>query len=234
MPFGSHKSYKAPCQDKSALTVIGRPCRVNANFVALDLRIGMPKHLRVQRRAGAPPAHSMAAHATPPGLRCQAGPDRALPASGDGLAEGAPPACRRGRERLAARKGFGSPPRMWTGSSRARSRPICPWSRPPNLSASSISRLPWPSASPCLRWPCSRMQRMNTCAGPRDGSSRGRCQRGGSAVPKGLWAGQSVRSTAADAPEAPRAPGPIRLPPLLAACPLGQPPAPHSLVVALP
>ena len=76
MPFGSHKSYKAPCQDKSALTVIGRPCRVNANFVALDLRIGIPKHLRAQRRA--------------------------LPASGDGPAEGALPACRRGRERLAA------------------------------------------------------------------------------------------------------------------------------------
>jgi ABC transporter substrate binding protein len=102
MPFGSHKSYKAPCQDKSALTVIGRPCRVNANFVALDLRTGIPKHLRAQRRVGAPPAHPMAAHATPPGPRCQAGPDRALPASGDGPAEGAPPACRRGRERLAA------------------------------------------------------------------------------------------------------------------------------------
>ena len=190
MPFGSHKSYKAPCQDKSALTVIGRPCRVNANFVALDLRIGIPKHLRAQRRA--------------------------LPASGDGPAEGALPACRRGRERLAARKGFGSPPRTWTGSSRARSLPICPWSRPPNLSASSISGLPRPSASPCLRWPCSRMQRMNTCAGPRDGSSRGRCQRGGSAAPKGLWAGQSVRSTAADAPEAPR--GSRSHPPASVAC----------------
>ena len=112
MPFGSHKSYKAPCQDKSALTVIGRPCRVNANFVALDLWIGIPKHLRAQRRA--------------------------LPASGDGPAEGALPACRRGRERLAAPHRAGQRPQ----------RPLSPPLRPP---ADRATRLLAPvAASPLV------------------------------------------------------------------------------------
>ena len=177
MPFGSHKSYKAPCQDKSALTVIGpMPCQ---------RKFRRPGPADRNSKAPARPAPRGSPASAPYGRSCHAtrtavpGWSRPRPpASGDGPAEGAPqPAADALQPPLrcvATREREGRTPSTLARTSMAvpENRPLRPPGAPTQTCGGVIQGAQlWgqrsTSEKPHLASALGRMQRMNTCAGPR-------------------------------------------------------------------